>query len=84
MTPAPSPPLPKAARDGKEDVVNQHLARLPRYKKKKVLDARDADGFTAMHYAAKFNRFKILRLLVDSDASELGKGGWERGIEGEG
>ena len=50
--------------------MQAHLCRLPKYKKEKVLNAKDADGFTALHYAAKFNRFKILKLLVHSGASE--------------
>jgi ankyrin repeat protein len=65
----PKTPLQQAARDGREDIVRAHLSRLPKYKKEKVLNAKDADGFTALHYAAKFNRFKILQLLVLSGAN---------------
>lgn len=50
--------------------MRAHLNRLPKYKKEKVLNAKDTDGFTAVHYAAKFNRFKILQLLVTFGASE--------------
>ena len=61
----------QAARDNREDVVRQHLSRLPKYNKARMLDQRDAKGYTAMHYAAKFNRFKIMTLLVTSGASEF-------------
>ena len=50
--------------------MRAHLSRLPKDKKEKVLNAKDAVGFTALHYAAKFNRFKILHLLVAYGASE--------------
>ena len=50
--------------------MRAHLSRLLRYKKEKVLNAKDGDGYTAVHHAAKFNRFKILQLLVTSGASE--------------
>ena len=60
----------QAARDGREDVVRAHLTRLPRQNTSKILNGKDADGFTALHYAAKFNRFKILQLLITSGASE--------------
>ena len=50
--------------------MRAHLSRLPKYNKEKVLNAKDSDGYTAMHYAAKFNRFKILQLLVLSGASK--------------
>ena len=60
----------QAARDGREDMVRAHLSRLPRVKKEKILNVKDADGYAAVHHAAKFNRFKILQLLVTSGASE--------------
>ena len=65
----------QAARDGREDVVRQHLARLPKGRKGKVLNGKDSEGYTAVHYAAKFNRFKILQLLVTSGAGERGREG---------
>ena len=57
--------------------MRAHLSRLPRYKEK-VLNAKDGDGYTAVHHAAKFNRFKILQLLVTSGASEWIARGGER------
>ena len=56
--------------------MRQHLKRLPKYRKEKVLNSKDSEGYTALHYAAKFNRFKILQLLITSGASE---GGGRRG-----
>jgi len=56
-------------------VVRQHLARLPKGRTGKVLNKKDSEGYTAVHYAAKFNRFKILQLLVTSGAGERGREG---------
>ena len=69
--------------------MRQHLARLPKYNKHKVLNGKDSEGYTAVHYAAKFNRFKILQLLVTSGAGERGRegrgeGGREGGRGGDG
>ena len=52
--------------------MKQHLS-LPvsENNREKVLNAKDADGYTALHYAAKFNRFNILKLLWEAGASEL-------------
>ena len=44
---------------------------MPKRGKAKILNARDSEGYSAMHYAAKFNRFKIMQLLVAYDAGEL-------------
>ena len=66
------------------------MARLPKGRKEKVLNGKDTEGYTALHYAAKFNRFKILQLLVTSGAGERGreeregeregrKGDWRKG-----
>lgn len=36
-------------------------------KKSNPIDEKDPDGLTALHYAARFNRFKILQhLLIES------------------
>lgn len=51
--------------------MRQWLNCLPSYKDpSKLLDAKDAEGYTAMHYAAKFNRFKLIHLLVAHGACE--------------
>ena len=42
------------------------LAQLPH----SSLENKDTYGYTAMHYAAKFNRFKIMQLLVARGAGE--------------
>ena len=57
--------------------MRQHLATLSEDNKHKALNKKDAEGYTALHYAAKFNRFKILKHLIDSGAGERrrGKGG---------
>lgn len=60
----------QATRDNREDIVRYWLSKLPKYNKEKTLDRRDQKGYTAIHYAAKFNRFKIMTLLVTEGASE--------------
>ena len=62
--------MPQAARDGKEDVVRHYLDRLADSEKQEVINARDSEGYTALHYAAKFNRFQIMYRLVTHDAGE--------------
>ena len=54
--------------------MKQHLTRLPKHNKERVLNRKDSEGYTAVHYAAKFNRFKILQLLVTHGAGERGRG----------
>ena len=59
-------PLLQAARDGREDDVRAWLDTVSDQRKRKLLNAKDKHGFTAVHYAARFNRFKIMqRLLLD-------------------
>ena len=64
----------QAARDGKYDIVKVWLELYSKgsernLKKKKLqnpVDEKDGDGLTALHYAARFNRLKILsQLLVE-------------------
>ena len=64
--------LPQAARDGREDVVRAWLDRLPRRfgGNVEVLNQRDAEGYTALHYAARFNRLSIIEMLVNSGAGK--------------
>ena len=60
--------LLQAARDGREDDVRAWLAAVSDQRKKKLVNAKDKHGFTAVHYAARFNRFKIMQLLLLGDA----------------
>ena len=47
------------------------LDRLPRTKCTTVINEGDYEGYSsALHYAAMFNRFKIMQLLVTRGASE--------------
>lgn len=55
-------------RDGREEIVKTWLTSLIGRKKKHIIDAKDSYGFTAMHYAARFNRFKMMQLLLSNDA----------------
>ena len=52
-------------------MVRKWLSTCPDSKKKKLLDNKDKYGFAAVHYAARFNRFKILNLLLLDEASKL-------------
>ena len=60
----------QAARDGREDVVRHYLDRLSDEETQQVINARDSDGYTALHYAAKFNRFQIMYRLIAHDAGD--------------
>ena len=51
--------------------MREWLSRLPKNNKTKILNALDSDGYSAMHYAAKFNRFKIMQLLIAYEAGEV-------------
>ena len=53
----------QAARDGREDLVRAWLQKTTMGKRGSINDV-DVAGFAAMHYAAKFNRFKIMQLLA--------------------
>ena len=58
------PPPLQAARNGNESLVNEWIGKCD-------LNALDADGYAAMHYAAKFNRLKIIELLESNGAGKL-------------
>ena len=47
------------------------LDSLPIRKKSNIINAPDPFGFTAMHYAARFNRFKIMHLLHNDKAGNV-------------
>lgn len=49
--------------------MRQWVELLP----KESIDERDSEGFTALHYAARFNKFNIVQLLLDSGAGGLYK-----------
>ena len=72
------PPL-QAVRDGREEVLRQWLGQVSERKKRALINAYDSFGFTAMHYATRFNRFKMMQLLVANDASKM-EGERERGL----
>lgn len=68
----------QAVRDGREEVLRQWLGSQLSTKKKKILiNAYDSFGFTAMHYAARFNRFKMMQLLIANEASKQRARGME-------
>ena len=51
--------------------MRRWLQTCPESKKKSLLDLKDKHGFAAVHYAARFNRYKILYLLLLDEASTL-------------
>ena len=53
-------------------MVRLWLEQLPKRPSsaRRVLNKKDSEGFTAMHYAARFNRLKIMQMLVDSGAGQ--------------
>ena len=57
-------------RDGREEILRQWLGQVSERKKRALINAYDSFGFTAMHYATRFNRFKMMQLLVANDASK--------------
>ena len=56
--------LSQAARDGRENIVQQWMNLLPA----DSIDDQDSEGFSALHYATRFNKFKIIQLLIASGA----------------
>lgn len=66
----PTISLQQAARDGREDIVRQWVDQKHHRGKasRNIINGKDADGFTALHHAARFNRFKIMQLLITRDA----------------
>ena len=51
------------------------LERLPRRfgSNIEILNQRDDEGYTALHYAARFNRLTIMQMLVTSGAGRSEK-----------
>ena len=59
----------QAARDNRHDVVERHLRLLlSKRNRGRVLNHKDEDGYAAIHYAAKFNRYRIMIQLVAAGA----------------
>ena len=66
----------QAARDGKGDIVKVWLELYNKEnegnhkrgkKQQNSIDEKDGDGLTALHYAARFNRYNILAYLLYED-----------------
>ena len=60
--------LLQVVRDGREELVKKLIDSLSAKKKSKIINSRDSFGFTALHYAARFNRFTIMHLLYNEKA----------------
>ena len=54
----------QAARDGLLDIVEAHLESASN------LHDYDEDGFTAIHHAARYNRVKVLEVLIQYGGGE--------------
>lgn len=59
--------LIQAARDGLVEVVECHIDAISA---NNIHDV-DEDGFTALHHAARYNRVKVLELLVNAGGGTL-------------
>ena len=66
----------QAARDGKGDIVKVWLElynkeneknRKRGKKQQNPVNEKDGDGLTALHYAARFNKFEILAYLLSEN-----------------
>ena len=64
----PTKLLSKAVCDGELESV-QAFIKSKNAAERQSLDFVDRSGFTALHYAAQFNRTSILELLLDSGAN---------------
>ena len=58
----------QAARDGEIEIVRQHIQALVKDRKK--LNRKDQENSTALHYAVRYGHFNIVKLLVESGASQ--------------
>ena len=74
--------LCQAVRDGCEEVLRQWLCKEEtdgggekeienENEGLKNINACDPFGFTAMHYAARFNRFEEMKLLIANNAGKM-------------
>ena len=65
----------QAARENLIGIVREWIAylnsRFSSVEKLKELNSQDVIGYTPLHYAAKFNCFKILQKLEEEGAGEL-------------
>lgn len=62
--------------------MRYYLDNLSDDEKRDVINARDSEGYTALHYAAKFNRFQIMYRLITHDAGTYNGTSliWDRGV----
>lgn len=66
--------LLQAARDDSTEIIDDWVDFLSTKKdevKRRKLDEKDEHGMAAIHYAAKFNRYKILVKLCENGAGNL-------------
>ncbi len=56
--------------DNRKDVVNEYIDYF-RKKDIRELNIEDPNGFAPIHYAAKFNLFEIMKILIDTEKLEL-------------
>ena len=54
----------QAARDNRAETVDAHITHFFRRNEVHKINKLDANGFAPIHYAAKFNRYDIMKKLV--------------------
>ena len=58
----------QAAKDGRIAEIGRWVSYLKEHPSKAHINERDEEGYTALHYATKYNHLQIMKTLVDNKA----------------